>query len=235
MTDIDILSSLSLEGLTAVDLHESQDRTGALPGRIKPLMHQWIVAGPALPVAFAAGDNLWLHRALLEALPGEVVVAKPFGPEEAGYWGEIMTVAAIARGIGGLVLDGCVRDRSRLIDLGLPIFCVGLSINGTQKLKDGLGSIGEPITIGDVAIERGDFVYGDEDGVVVVPKARISEVVSAARARKEEELEIIQRIKSGESTLDIYRLPASTGQGLADTGQDLKDVPSVHSLGTRGD
>jgi 4-hydroxy-4-methyl-2-oxoglutarate aldolase len=157
-------------------------------------------------------------------------VGQPDGQEEAGYWGEIMTVAALTRGIGGLVLDGCVRDRSRLIDLGLPVFCTGLSINGTDKFSDGKGSIGDPIKIAGVAVEQGDLIYGDEDGVVVVPQGTVPAVVAAARTRKRYEREIIRRIKAGESTLEIFQLAGNAWHRSESESQaDAPVAPSTSS------
>ena len=216
---VPFLAALESSAVGAVDLHESQGRTGALPGRIKPLVSEWKLVGPALPVDLQAADNLWLHKAIVRANPGEVIVAKPDRDEEAGYWGEIMSIAAIQRGIGGLVLDGCVRDRSRLVELGLPVFCSGLSIVGTQKAQGASGSVGRPISCGSVTINRGDLVYGDEDGVVIVAEARIGDVIQAALKRKEEEVGIIKRLREGETTLEIY--------GLTEERQPVRTAPFI--------
>jgi len=122
---------------------------------------------------------------------------------EAGYWGEILSHAAHARGVAGLVIDGCVRDGGPLADIGFPVFARGLCIRGTGK-RPSRGGINGPLTIGDVEVRPNDLVVGDGDGVVVIPQARVSEVLEAAQLRVEQEATIIERIRTGESTLDIY-------------------------------
>jgi 4-hydroxy-4-methyl-2-oxoglutarate aldolase len=151
-----------------------------------------------------AGDNLWLHRAIYEAEPGDVIVASVGGEFEWGYWGEIMSSAALARKLGGLVVDGCVRDRDDLERLAFPIFSRGLSVRGTSKDAAAPGSIGQPILIGDVVIAPGDLIRGDADGVVAIPAARLSDALDRAAERERAEREIAARLARGERTLDIY-------------------------------
>ena len=129
-------------------------------------------AGPALTVHSPGGDNLWLHRALDVAQPGDVLVVHVSGAHEHGYWGEIMTTMAKVRGLAGLVIDGCVRDGVLLEQIGFPVFARGLCIRGTGKDYGAIGWIGEPVLIGDVTVSAGDLVVGDGDGVVAVPRAR---------------------------------------------------------------
>ena len=188
-------------------LHEAAGRIGALPSAIKPLTSSFRICGPAFPVQSPPADNLWIHRAIYQAKPGDILVVHTGNHYEAGYWGEIMTQAAMARKLGGLVIDGGVRDSQRLIELGLPIFSRTVCIRGTGKDPDGAGSLGAPLTFGDVQVEHGDLVAGDADGVVIIPRARIEEVVAKARSRDEAEAGIIQRLIQGESTLGIYKLP----------------------------
>lgn len=193
--------------LSTATLHEAAGRIGALPSAIRPLSATAGVCGPALPVRGPAGDNLWLHRAIQAARRGDVLVVDPDGGLEHGYWGEVMTVAAMQRGIAGLVIHGGVRDSRRLVELGFPIFAACICIQGTGKRPDGAGSIGTPIRIGAATIHRGDLVVGDADGVVVIPEADVPAVVAGARRRDAEEGAILRRLREGESTLAIYGLP----------------------------
>ena len=153
---------------------------------------------------FQSKDNLWLHRGIYHADPGDVMVVDTGHFHEAGYWGEIMTHAAQQVGMAGLVIDGCVRDGSILEDLGMPVFSAGLCIRGTAKDKDAYGAINIPIRIGEIWVFPGDLVVGDRDGVVVVPQARIAEVTGKAKAREEKEADTIARLKGGERTVDMY-------------------------------
>ncbi|HSF20240.1 MAG TPA: RraA family protein [Vicinamibacteria bacterium] len=185
-------------------LHEAAGQTGALPSAIKPIALGMRVHGPAFTVRSAPRNNLWLHRALADAAPGDVLVAEVGGWYEAGYWGDIMTVSAQTRGIAGLVLDGCVRDIERIASCGFPVFSRGACIRGTSKDPDASGALGEPITMGEVTVHPGDLVIGDADGVVIVPRDAVDEVLAKARKREANEAEIMNRLRRGETTLDIY-------------------------------
>ncbi len=188
-------------------LHEAAGRIGALPSAIKPLSTAMRLVGPAFPVQSPPADNLWLHRAIYEAAPGDILVVHVGDFYEAGYWGEIMATAAQARQLGGLVIDGGVRDSQRLIELGFPIFSRTICIRGTVKDPHGAGSLGRPVKIGEVEVHQGDLVVGDADGVVVIPRALANEVTDKARAREAAETLDMARLRAGERTLDIYKLP----------------------------
>jgi len=188
-------------------LHEAAGKIGALPSIIKPINPLVGVCGFAYPVQTVPGNNLWLHRAIYEAKPGEVLVVSTGGFVEAGYWGEVMTTAAMARGLVGIVIDGGVRDSKRMIELGFPVFSAGLCIRGTTKDKDTKGSLGQSIIIGDVTINRGDVVVGDADGVVVIPRDMVQDVIKKGIQRENSETEIIGKLKKGETTtLDVFKL-----------------------------
>jgi 4-hydroxy-4-methyl-2-oxoglutarate aldolase len=193
--------------LSSATVHEAAGRIGALPSAIKPLHPAMRIEAPAFPVKAPAGDNLWLHRAVYAASPGEVLVVDTGGGLEYGYWGEILAAAAIARGLAGLVIHGGVRDCARLVELGWPVFAERVCIRGTAKDPHGAGELGEPVVIGEQPVQRGDLVVGDADGVVCIPAARAEEVRGLAESRDEAEAGYLDRIRSGESTLDIYRLP----------------------------
>lgn len=193
--------------LSSATVHEAAGRTGALPSGIKPVHPAMHVAGPAFPVRTPPGDNLWLHRALYEAGPGEVLVVDCGGGFEHGYFGEVLAEAAIARGLAGLVLHGGVRDAARLGALGWPVFAERVCIRGTGKDPHGDGELGGPVTIGDAEVRRGDLVVADGDGVVCVAAGRADEVRAIAAARDEAEQGYLARLRAGESTLSIYGLP----------------------------
>jgi 4-hydroxy-4-methyl-2-oxoglutarate aldolase len=125
-------------------LHEAAGKIGALPHAIKPVSNSFRLSGPALTVHSPGGDNLWLHRALYVAQPGDVLVVNVSGAYDHGYWGEIMSTAAKHRGLAGLVIDGCVRDGVLLETIGFPVFARGLCIRGTGKDFDARGWINAP-------------------------------------------------------------------------------------------
>ncbi len=188
-------------------LFEASGQWGALPSAIKPVVAGWRIEGPAFPVQGPPGDNLWLHRAIYAASPGDILVVHVGDHHEAGYWGEIMSTAAQARGLGGLVIDGCVRDARDLAAVGFPVFSRGLCIRGTGKDRDARGALGQPVTIGGVTVMAGDLIVGDDDGVVAIPADRVAATLDRAAARTAKEAAIVERLKAGETTLGIYDLP----------------------------
>jgi len=190
--------------LPAATLHEAGGRIGGMPSAIKPVAPQFRICGPAVTVHSPGGDNLWLHRALYVAQPGDVLVVHVSGAYDYGYWGEIMLAAAKARQFGGLVIDGCVCDGGILADFGFPVFSRGLCIRGTGKDFGARGWINHPVLFDNLTVDAGDLVLGDTDGVVVLPRARAAEVVAAATAREAKEAAIIKRIEAGERTLEVY-------------------------------
>lgn len=192
--------------LSSSTVHEAAGKVGALPSEIKPVDGAMRLVAPAFTVEAVPGDNLWLHRAVYAAKPGDVLVVTTRDGLDYGYWGEVLTVAAIARGLAGLVIHGGVRDVAKLRELGWPVFASRLCLRGTTKDPRGDGSLGRPIMIGDVEVGPGDLIVGDEDGLVSIPAARAAEVVELSQQREWAEDQIMQRIRAGESTLEIYSL-----------------------------
>jgi 4-hydroxy-4-methyl-2-oxoglutarate aldolase len=186
--------------LSSATVHEASGRKGALSSRLKPISPEMKICGTAVTVNVHPGDNLMLHKAIYVAQRGDVIVADADG-YEAGAWGEIMAVAALQRGIAGLVFNGMVRDAQAMIDLGFPVFSCGLSIKGTDKIS--LGLINRPLNLDNVTIHPGDLIVGDRDGLVVVNREEAQEVLRNSLAREEKERGIKERLKGGETTLDI--------------------------------
>lgn len=193
--------------LGAATVYEASKLDCALPATLRPAWPGAAIAGPALPVRTAPGDNLPLHLVLELARPGDVLVVDGRGVA-CGYWGEVLTVAAQQRGVAGLVIDGGVRDVEQLAELRFPVFSSVIAIPGTVKSDP--GALGEPLTIGTVTIHRGDVVVADTDGVVVVPASSTEDVLAASRRRHEAERGYLERIRSGELTVDIYGLRGIT-------------------------
>jgi 4-hydroxy-4-methyl-2-oxoglutarate aldolase len=191
---------------SSATLHEASGQRGALPSAIKPIAPEFKICGPAVTVLSPPRDNLWLHRALYVAVPGDVLVVDVGSVYEAGYWGDVLTQAAMQRGLGGLVIDGCVRDGERLRELGLPIFSRGLCIKGTTKDKAAVGAINCPIRIGEVPIFAGDLAVADGDGAVIISQDDINKTLNQAEAREEKEEQVLHELYSGKRTLELYKL-----------------------------
>lgn len=192
--------------LGAATLHEGGGRIGAMPAAIKPVAASFRLAGPAFTVHSPPNDNLWIHRALAVANAGDILVVYVNGYYDAGYWGEIMSTAAVASRLGGLVIDGCVRDGALLEAIGFPIFARGLCIRGTGKDFGAIGSLNRPILMEDTLVSSGDLIVGDADGVVCIPRSRIDEVLTTSHEREAAEKRILERLRAGETSLHIYGL-----------------------------
>lgn len=192
-----------LGALDVATVHEAAGRTGDLDPRIRPVQTGVTVAGRAVTALCHPGDNLAVHRALLEAGPDDLLVVAA-GGHLAGYWGEILAVAAQARGIRGLVIDGGCRDTAALRRLGFPVWSAGVSVRGTVKTVP--GRVNEPVVVGGVLVRPGDYVLGDDDGVVVVPAERVDPVLAAAEARHAAEEQGFARLRAGATTFDVLEI-----------------------------
>jgi 4-hydroxy-4-methyl-2-oxoglutarate aldolase len=193
-----------LAKFSSATIHEAQGRKGALSSRIKPIDRSMSFCGPATTVRCAPRDNLMLQVAIHYARPGDVILAAAGEYEEAGTFGDVLGNAMKAKGLAGLVTDSGVRDTQDLIELGLPVFSGSVSIKGT--VKETIGPINHPVVFGDEIIYPGDVLRGDADGVVVVRKDEIEEVIRLSQERDDAERELISLYKAGGTTIDLCNL-----------------------------
>jgi 4-hydroxy-4-methyl-2-oxoglutarate aldolase len=107
-----------------------------------------------------------------------------------------------------VVINGCVRDVARLTEVGIPVFARGSAIRGTVKHSDGMGAINADLAVGEIVVHADDWVIGDEDGVVVIPRSDLASVVAAGKSRIEKEADLIRQLRNGKRTLDLYDLPS---------------------------
>jgi 4-hydroxy-4-methyl-2-oxoglutarate aldolase len=203
VTALDATRSSQLLELGTATLYEASGIDCDLDPALRPSWPGARHCGPALTVRTGAADNLALHLALERADPGDVVVADARGLA-CGYWGEVLAVAAQVRGVAGLVIDGGLRDVDRLAELGFPAFSRFVAVRRTQK--EVLGDIGGSVVVGGRTIARGDVIIADADGVVVLPRDRVEEISAAGAARVVKEERLLERIRAGETTPDLYGL-----------------------------
>lgn len=196
MTDI-------ARGHSSATLFEASGLDIDLDSSIQSLWPGARLVGLAFTVQGAGGDNLALQHAILKAPEGSIIVGDVAGANY-GHWGEVLAVAAQYRGISGLLLDGGVRDAAEQQALGFPVFSRNNAIRGTRKFFGGV--FGLPIKVGGRRIETGDLIVGDVDGVVAIPAEHISRVLDAADARVKAEAQYIERLRNGETSLEIYGL-----------------------------
>ncbi len=194
--------SAELRMLGTATLGESGART--MPGRIRAAWSGASLSAPAFPVRCTPGDNLAVHVAVAEAPPGAALVVDVGAVAARGYWGEVLTTAAQARGLAGLVIDGGVRDVAALGSLGFPVFSSGVALPGATKRER--GSVGLPATVAGVRVEVGDWVVGDADGVAVVPGDALAAVLTAGRARSAREQSYFEELRSGATTIELLGL-----------------------------
>lgn len=194
----------AFRGIGAATVYEAAGRIGSVHPSIKPLDRGMRLLGPAVTVRCHPRDNLMLHKALQIAREGDVLVAATDGYPEAGYWGGLMATSALARKLGGLAIDGCIRDSAEIIGMGFPIFCRGTCMRGTTK--NVLGSVNQPIVFGEVLVHPGDLVLGDDDGLVVIPREQMQTVLAASRQRVEAEKQKAAVLAGGVSSVEFNKL-----------------------------
>jgi 4-hydroxy-4-methyl-2-oxoglutarate aldolase len=194
-------TATTLLALGAATLGES----GGVPmhPRISAAWPGAALAAPAYAVTCAPGDNLAVHAAVVAAPPGAALVVA-VDPPERGYWGEVLTTAAEARGLRGLVIDGGVRDVAALEAHGFPVFSALIALRGAVK-EEG-GEIGGSAVVGDVAVATGDWVVGDRDGVTVVRAAELDDVLARGRARADKEHVMFSKLRAGATTVELLGL-----------------------------
>ncbi|HEV2527131.1 MAG TPA: 4-carboxy-4-hydroxy-2-oxoadipate aldolase/oxaloacetate decarboxylase [Thermomicrobiales bacterium] len=191
----------SASALATATIYEAAGQQGAMDSGIHAIIPGMRVVGRALTVRSQPGDNLTLHAAVALAQPGDVIVADVADFREAGHWGEILTAAAQAKGVVGLVINGGVRDVEAAGRRSFPVFARAVSMKATVKAAT--GKINVPIVCGGVTVYPGDLVVGDDDGVVVVRPERTEETLRAAVERDNREADVMRRLTNGELTLDI--------------------------------
>ena len=190
--------------IAVATVYEASGRQGQVDSLIKPVQRGIKLCGPALTVECHPKDNLMLHKALAMASPGDIIVAATGEYYYAGYWGDLMTVSAVARKLGGLAIDGCVRDSAEIVETGFPVFCRGFAITGT--VKNTLGRINHPIIFGGAVVNPGDIVIGDDDGMVIVDRATADEIYTRALSRVEKEIQKAAMLKSGVTSVELNKL-----------------------------
>ncbi len=203
--------------LGVATVYEASGRKGFIDSAIKPAVRGTRVCGTAYTVQCAPGDNLMLHKALQCATAGDVLVAGVGEEPEYGYWGALMATAGMAKGLGGLAIDGCVRDSAEIIEMGFPVFCRGFCIKGTTKSV--LGLINYPLNFGHITVFPGDLIMGDDDGMVVVRYEECQDVLEKSLKRLEMEEGKTKQLKKGVSSVELNNLAkVFESLGLAEEG-----------------
>src|SRR6476620_1026440 len=194
-----------LSEFDAATLYEAAGQRGMVDPAIRPIWNGAHVCGPAITVTCPRCDNLMLHHAVALAAPGSVLVANAERYQHAGAWGEVLSVAAQARGISGLVIDGAVRDIEAITERRFAVFSRGLAIGACKKEQ--IGTLHETINLGGVTVHSGDIVVGPGCWVVILESGSIEQILKDAIARREREAEMFRQLQAGKTTIEILNLP----------------------------
>lgn len=183
-------------GLPVANISDCMSRMAAGGARLRPMHAPGTqLAGPAVTVKSRPGDNLMIHKAIDLAQPGDVIVVDAGGDLTNALIGEIMLAAMAAKRLGGIVLNGAIRDSGAIRAQGFPVYAAGVTHRGPYK--DGPGEINVPIAIDGMVIEPGDLIVGDDDGVLCVPFAQAEALHAAASAKHATEAKLIESIANG--------------------------------------
>ncbi len=183
--------------LPVANISDNMSRMSAGGPRLRPMHAGGVMAGPALTVRCRPGDNLMAHKALDMAEPGDIVVVDAGGDLTNAIIGEIMTSYAEQRRIGGIVINGAIRDAGTIRQSRFPVYAAGVTHRGPYK--DGPGEINVVIALDGMTIAPGDLVIGDEDGLLAVPFEQAETVLKATQAKHQAEIQQLAEIAAGKA------------------------------------
>jgi RraA family protein len=185
----------AFQKLPVANVSDVMSRMSAGGARLRPMHSGKPMVGPAFTVKTRPGDNLMVHKALDIAEPGDIIVVDGGGDLTNALIGEIMLAQAVRRGLGGIVINGAIRDSAAIRKQNFPVFAAGVTHRGPYK--DGPGEINVPIAIDGMVIEPGDLVIGDDDGILCVPFDHAEAIARTTQAKQNAEVKTMEEIAAG--------------------------------------
>ena len=207
-----VVDQLAAFGVATV--HEAIGRAGYLGPGLRPVQDGARIGGTAVTALCWPGDNLMIHAAAEQCQPGDLLVVTTSSPCTDGMFGELLATSLAARGVRGLVIEAGLRDVAELRAMGFAAWSAAISAQGT--VKETSGAVNVPVSVGGQIVRPGDAIIADDDGVVCVPRAEVSQALAAAQARVVKEEQTRKALADGQLGLDLYGLRAKlAARGVA--------------------
>ncbi|MCC7572688.1 MAG: RraA family protein [Candidatus Methanofastidiosum sp.] len=186
-----------MRSLDAASINDALRKRGSVDESIKSIKEGDFLCGPAFTAKCCPGDMLTALKALEEISQGQVLVIDGGGITKYSLFGDLMAMQAKLKGVSGVVVDGAIRDVKSIKGEGLSVFCRGIVTRAGTATR--LGEINVPVVCGGVIVNPGDWVVGDDDGLVVIPKEKVEDIIHIAEETLKREAIIREAIEQGKS------------------------------------